>query len=90
MLKNYQSDFTKFINTYLDENPEIQKKQIENRRTWWDKKRDFEFEKLKKSKLSPKKTIRVLLVLLFFFIIQPFKLSFLFPFNSSTICIIKN
>ena len=49
MLKNYQSDFTKFINTYLDENPEIQKKQIENRRTWWDKKRDFEFEKLKKA-----------------------------------------
>ena len=55
MLKNYQSDFTKFINTYLDENPEIQKKQIENRRTWWDKKRDFEFEKLKKSKLAQKK-----------------------------------
>ena len=55
MLKNYQSDFTKFINTFLDENPEIQKKQIENRRTWWDKKRDFEFEKLKKSKLAQKK-----------------------------------
>ena len=55
MLKNYQSDFTKFINTFLDENPEIQKKQIENRRTWWDKKRDFEFEKLKKSKLVQKK-----------------------------------
>lgn len=55
MLKNYQSDFTKFINKYLDDNPEIQKKQIENRRTWWDKKRDFEFEKLKKSKLAQKK-----------------------------------
>ena len=49
MLNNYQSDFTKFINKYLEENPEIQKKQIENRRTWWDKKRDFEFEKLKKN-----------------------------------------
>ena len=56
MLNNYQSDFTKFINKYLEENPEIQKKQIENRRTWWDKKRDFEFEKLKKTKLSPKKS----------------------------------
>ena len=28
MLKNYQSDFTKFINTYLDENPEIQKNRL--------------------------------------------------------------
>ena len=25
MLNNYQSDFTKFINKYLEENPEIQK-----------------------------------------------------------------
>ena len=56
MFNNYQSDFTKFINKYLENNPEIQKKQIENRRTWWDKKRDFEFEKLKKTKLSPKKS----------------------------------
>ena len=51
MLNNYQSDFTKFINKYLEENPEIQKKKIENR---WDKKRDFEFEKLKKNKLAQK------------------------------------
>ena len=28
MLKNYQSDFTKFINTFLDENPEIQKNRL--------------------------------------------------------------
>ena len=53
-----------------------------------DKKRDFEFEKLKKQ-VGPKNhtsTIRLVI----FVIIQPFKHFFLIPFISSTICIIKN
>ena len=55
MLNNYQSDFTKFINKYLEENPEIQKNRSRIVELGGTKKRDFEFEKIKEKQIGPKK-----------------------------------
>lgn len=38
----YQSEFTKFMNGYLEQNPEVETERRELRLTWWDKKVDFE------------------------------------------------
>jgi len=37
----YVSDFTRFINDYLSEHPEIVAQQKANRATFWDRKVDF-------------------------------------------------
>ena len=40
MKKNgYVSEFTQFVNKFLDKNPEIKTKQRVLRATWWDKNR---------------------------------------------------
>ncbi len=33
---NYVSDFTKFMNEYLEKNPEVAAQRLENRGTLWD------------------------------------------------------
>jgi len=38
----YQSEFTQFMNGYLQQNPAVESERRELRLTWWDKKVDFE------------------------------------------------
>lgn len=33
----YQSDFTKFMNEYLEKNPQVDSERRELRLTWWDR-----------------------------------------------------
>jgi hypothetical protein len=36
-LKNYQSETTRFINDFLQKNPDVEDKQKRHRATWWDR-----------------------------------------------------
>jgi hypothetical protein len=38
----YQSDFTKFINTYLQQHPEVESQREPLRLTWWDRQLDLD------------------------------------------------
>jgi hypothetical protein len=38
----YQSDFTKFMNDYLQNNPQVESQRQELRLTWWDRKLDLD------------------------------------------------
>lgn len=38
----YQSDFTKFMNDYLQKNPQVESQRQALRLTWWDRKVDLE------------------------------------------------
>lgn len=38
----YQSEYTQFINQFLEKNPKVDSERRELRLTWWDKKVDFE------------------------------------------------
>ena len=35
-LRNYESETTRFIREFLDQNPQVIEKQKSNRATWWD------------------------------------------------------
>ncbi|WP_374335758.1 DUF3460 family protein [Leeia sp.] len=41
----YQSEFTDFINRYLEQNPQVAAERLERRAVWWDKPVDATFEK---------------------------------------------
>jgi len=38
----YQSDFTRFMNAYLEQHPELEPQREANRLTWWDRQVDFD------------------------------------------------
>lgn len=38
----YVSEFTQFMRGFLEQNPELQQQQIDNRATWWDREIDRE------------------------------------------------
>ena len=38
----YQSDFTKFMQAYLEKHPEVDRQREQLRQTWWDCKVDLE------------------------------------------------
>jgi Protein of unknown function (DUF3460) len=42
----YESDFTSFMNEFIDSNPRVAEKQMKYRGTWWDK--EVNFDELKK------------------------------------------
>ncbi|MDN0073921.1 DUF3460 family protein [Crenobacter sp. SG2303] len=51
----YQSDFTKFMNEYLDKNPAVDTERRELRLTWWDRKLDAkEQEGFKQARVAQK------------------------------------
>jgi hypothetical protein len=41
----YQSDFTQFMNDYLQQHPEVENQRRELRLTWWDRKVDLDDQK---------------------------------------------
>ncbi len=41
----YESDFTRFMNEFLDKNPHIDEERRRFRLTWWDKKVDLDEQK---------------------------------------------
>lgn len=38
----YVSEFTRFMNEFLDKNPQLKEQQIRHRATWWDREIDRE------------------------------------------------
>ncbi|MCB6184724.1 DUF3460 family protein [Leeia sp. TBRC 13508] len=41
----YKSEFSSFMESYLEKNKEVADSRLENRAVWWDKPVDAEFEK---------------------------------------------
>jgi hypothetical protein len=41
-LRNYESETTRFIREFLDQNPQVVEKQKRNRATWWDRPQNLE------------------------------------------------
>jgi hypothetical protein len=41
-LKNYESEATRFINEFLERNPQVVEKQKRHRATWWDRPQDLD------------------------------------------------
>ncbi|WP_293759823.1 DUF3460 family protein [uncultured Aquitalea sp.] len=51
----YQSDFTKFMNDYLDKHPEVEQQRRDLRLTLWDRKVDLEDQRRwKESRVAQK------------------------------------
>ena len=40
----YVSEFTRFMNEFLDKNPQLKEQQIRHRATWWDREIDRELQ----------------------------------------------
>lgn len=51
----YQSDFTQFMNDYLEKNPKVEEERRELRLTWWDRKVDFDDQRRWKESRVPQK-----------------------------------
>jgi hypothetical protein len=50
----YQSEFTQFINAFLEGNPQVAEKQKRHRATWWDQPQDLaERERLQQAEVAP-------------------------------------
>jgi hypothetical protein len=41
-LRNYESETTRFIREFLDQNPQVVEKQKRHRATWWDRPQNLE------------------------------------------------
>ncbi len=53
--RNYVSDFTQFINGFLDQNPEVKEQQKANRGTWWDREIDRDlYKRFEESRVKQK------------------------------------
>ncbi|GGY09606.1 DUF3460 family protein [Paludibacterium paludis] len=51
----YQSDFTRFMNAFLDENPKVETERRELRLTWWDRQVDLDDQRRwKESRVAQK------------------------------------
>lgn len=51
----YQSEFTRFINGFLEQHPEVETERRELRLTWWERKVDFDALKRWKASRVPQK-----------------------------------
>ncbi len=51
----YVSDFTQFMNSYLEQHPDVAKGQIEGRALLWDKQVDREFQSKAQDSRVPQK-----------------------------------
>lgn len=51
----YQSDFTRFINGFLEQNPQVDSQRRELRLTWWDRKLDLDEQRRFKEARVPQK-----------------------------------
>ena len=52
--RRYQSEFTQFINTFLERNPQVVEQQKRHRATWWDRPQDLaERERLEQAEVAP-------------------------------------
>lgn len=52
-MQSYESDLTKFMREFLENNPQLVEKQKEARATWWDKSLSYhEQERLRKEALG--------------------------------------
>ncbi|MCG9057900.1 DUF3460 family protein [Laribacter hongkongensis] len=38
----YQSDYTRFMNEFLEQNPQVQAERLKLRQTWWDRPQDLD------------------------------------------------
>jgi len=52
---SYESDHTKFMREFLENNPELKEKRIAARSVWWDKELDLEEQKRFKESKDPMK-----------------------------------
>ncbi|MBI2312504.1 MAG: DUF3460 family protein [Betaproteobacteria bacterium] len=55
MAELYESEITKFMREFLENNPQIPEKQRQNRATWWDRPVDLEEVKRHKESQVPVK-----------------------------------
>ncbi|KZE34352.1 hypothetical protein AVW16_06545 [Crenobacter luteus] len=51
----YQSDFTRFMNGFLEQNPQVDSQRRELRLTWWDRKLDLDEQRRFKEARVPQK-----------------------------------
>lgn len=51
----YQSNYTRFMNEFLEQNPQVQAERLKLRQTWWDRPQDLdELARFAASRVPPR------------------------------------